>query len=56
MGTGVVYGGLKAVEHWDDVKKGAGKAVDWVGDNASEAGAGMVDGAKKLSGALNPFG
>ncbi|MGW4457547.1 PE-PGRS family protein [Streptomyces albidoflavus] len=55
VGTGVVYGGLKTVEHWDDVKKGAGKAVDWVGDNASKAGAGMLDGARKLSGALNPF-
>ncbi|MGW8560233.1 PE-PGRS family protein [Streptomyces albidoflavus] len=55
VGTGVVYGGLKAVEHWDDVKKGAGKAVDWIGEKASDAGAGILDGAKKLSSALNPF-
>ncbi|MEU6108988.1 PE-PGRS family protein [Streptomyces albidoflavus] len=55
VGTGVVYGGLKVVEHWDDVKKGGDKVANWVGDKASDVGGGILDGAKKLSGALNPF-
>ncbi|MDQ0297210.1 MULTISPECIES: PE-PGRS family protein [Streptomyces] len=55
VGTGIVYGGLKVVERWDDVKKNAGKAVDWVEGKASEAGAELVDGARKLGSALNPF-
>ncbi|MFD9885090.1 PE-PGRS family protein [Streptomyces alboflavus] len=36
--TGVVYGGAKVVEHWDDIKEGAGKAKDWVGDKAKDFG------------------
>ncbi|GGV69544.1 hypothetical protein GCM10010294_26610 [Streptomyces griseoloalbus] len=55
VGTGIVYGGLKVVEHWDDITEGAGKAADWVGDKASDIGDDIADGAKKLGGALNPF-
>ncbi|MFI6087249.1 PE-PGRS family protein [Streptomyces sp. NPDC051218] len=51
VGTGIVYGGLKVVEHWDDIKEGAGEAADWVGDKAGD----FADGAKKLGSALNPF-
>ncbi|GGX28589.1 hypothetical protein GCM10010297_57600 [Streptomyces malachitofuscus] len=55
VGTGLVYGGLKVVEHWDDITEGAEKAADWVGDKASDIGDGIADGAKKLGSALNPF-
>ncbi|WP_419796442.1 PE-PGRS family protein [Streptomyces fuscus] len=55
VGTGIVYGGLKVVEHWDDITKGAGEAADWVGDKASDIGEGIADGAKALGSALNPF-
>lgn len=55
VGTGVVYGGLKVVEHWDDIKEGAGKAADWAGDKASDIGSDITSGAKKLGSALNPF-
>ena len=55
MGTGIVYGGLKVVEHWDDITEGAGKAADWVGDKASDIGNDIADGAKELGSALNPF-
>ncbi|MFF8564702.1 PE-PGRS family protein [Streptomyces albidoflavus] len=55
VGTGVVYGGLKVVEHWDDVKKGAGHAVDWVGEKASEVGGEIANDAKKFARSLNPF-
>ena len=30
--TGVVYGGARLVEHWDDVTKAVGDATTWVGD------------------------
>ncbi|MCX4882785.1 PE-PGRS family protein [Streptomyces sp. NBC_00847] len=36
--TGAVYAGAKVVEHWDDIKKGAGKAADWVGNKAKDLG------------------
>ncbi|MFE5397341.1 PE-PGRS family protein [Streptomyces sp. NPDC056568] len=55
VGTGIVYGGLKVVEHWDDITEGADKAVDWVGDKASDIGGDIADGAKKLGGAINIF-
>ncbi|MFF0364111.1 PE-PGRS family protein [Streptomyces fungicidicus] len=55
VGTGLVYGGLKVVEHWDDITEGADKAAEWVGDKASDIGEGIADGAKKLGSALNPF-
>ncbi len=55
VGTGIVYGGLKVVEHWDDITEGADKAADWVGDKASDIGNDIADGAKSLGSALNPF-
>lgn len=55
VGTGLVYGGLKVVEHWDDITEGADKAAEWVGDKASDLGNDIADGAKKLGSALNPF-
>lgn len=55
VGTGIVYGGLKVVEHWDDITEGAGKAADWMGDKASDIGNDIADGAKELGSALNPF-
>ncbi|MFD9356752.1 PE-PGRS family protein [Streptomyces sp. NPDC060031] len=36
VGTGLIYGGAKVVEHWDDIKEGAGKAKDWVKDKAKK--------------------
>ena len=30
--TGVVYGGARLVEHWDDVTKAVGDAASWVGN------------------------
>jgi hypothetical protein len=35
--TGLVYGGARLVEHWDDVTHAADEAVDWVGDKAGDA-------------------
>ena len=35
--TGVVYGGARLVEHWDDVTHAAGEAVDWAGDKMGDA-------------------
>ncbi|MFE6719201.1 PE-PGRS family protein [Streptomyces albidoflavus] len=55
VGTGIVYGGLKLAGNWSDVKKGAGKSADWVGDKMSDVGGNVLDGAKKLSSTLNPF-
>ncbi|GGR73354.1 hypothetical protein GCM10010252_09870 [Streptomyces aureoverticillatus] len=40
--TGAVYGGAKVVEHWDDIKKGAGAAKDWAGDKAKDLGKGIA--------------
>ncbi|MEV8568671.1 PE-PGRS family protein [Streptomyces sp. NPDC051322] len=55
VGFGVVYGGAKIVQHWGDIKKGAGKAADWVGDKASKIGDGIADGAKSLAKHANPM-
>ncbi|MCX4549023.1 PE-PGRS family protein [Streptomyces sp. NBC_01387] len=55
VGTGIIYGGAKIVEHWDDIKKGAGKAADWVGDKASKVGSGIAHGAKSLAKKANPM-
>lgn len=55
VGTGIVYGSLKVVENWDDIKKGASEAADWAGDKANDIGEGIADGAKALGSALNPF-
>lgn len=54
VGFGVVYGGAKVVQHWGDIKKGAGKAADWVGDKASKVGDGIAHGAKSLAKHANP--
>ena len=35
--TGVVYGGARLVEHWDDVTHAAHEAVDWAGDKLDDA-------------------
>jgi hypothetical protein len=35
--TGVVYGGARLVEHWDDVTHAADEAVDWAGDKLGDA-------------------
>lgn len=48
VATGAVYVGAKVVEHWDDIKEGAKKAVDAVGTGLEKAG----DFIKSL----NPFG
>ncbi|ESP98539.1 hypothetical protein EES44_03660 [Streptomyces sp. ADI96-15] len=50
VGTGLVYGGAKIVENWDDVKKGAGRAVDW----AKNTGGKALDGAKDLAKKADP--
>ncbi|MEU3841771.1 PE-PGRS family protein [Streptomyces sp. NPDC028635] len=50
--TGAVYAGAKVVEHWDDIKKGAGKAADWVGDKAKDLGKSI---AKSKANPMNWF-
>ncbi|MGY2876649.1 hypothetical protein ACVW00_003839 [Marmoricola sp. URHA0025 HA25] len=35
--TGVVYGGARLVEHWDDVTDAVGDAADWTGDKIGDA-------------------
>jgi hypothetical protein len=35
--TGVVYGGARLVEHWDDVTGAVSDAADWTGDKLSDA-------------------
>jgi hypothetical protein len=35
--TGVVYGGARLVEHWDDVTDAVGDAADWTGDRLDDA-------------------
>ena len=35
--TGVVYGGARLVEHWDDVTDAVGDAADWTGDKLGDA-------------------
>jgi hypothetical protein len=35
--TGVVYGGARLVEHWDDVTDAVSDAADWTGDKISGA-------------------
>ncbi|SDQ64693.1 hypothetical protein [Thermostaphylospora chromogena] len=47
VATGAVFVGAKVVEHWDDIKEGAKKAVDAVGTGLKKAG----DFIKSL----NPF-
>jgi hypothetical protein len=35
--TGVIYGGARLVEHWDDVTGAVSDAADWTGDKLSDA-------------------
>ena len=35
--TGVVYGGARLVEHWDDVTDAVSDAADWTGDKVGDA-------------------
>ena len=55
VGTGLVYGGAKVVEHWDGIKEGAGKATDWVGDKVSKVTSSVTNGAKSLAKKANPM-
>ncbi|MBU6531899.1 hypothetical protein HZS56_12395 [Streptomyces sp. A108] len=55
VGTGLVYGDAKVVEHWNDNKANAGKAVDWTGDKISKAGEEIANGAKSVAKAANPM-
>ncbi|MFJ3778440.1 PE-PGRS family protein [Streptomyces sp. NPDC090075] len=50
--TGAVYAGAKVVEHWDDIKKGAGEATKWVDHNVSDLGKGI---AKSKANPMNWF-
>ena len=44
--TGVIYGGARLVEHWDDVTKAVGDATTWVGDTVDKG----VDAVKNTIG------
>lgn len=35
--TGVIYGGARLVEHWDDVTNAVSDAAEWTGDKVSDA-------------------
>ncbi|WP_430741611.1 PE-PGRS family protein [Streptomyces sp. P13-3-3] len=52
VGTGLIYGGAKVVEHWDDIKKGAGAAKKWVGDKVGDLGKSI---AKSKANPMNWF-
>ncbi|MCE7049998.1 PE-PGRS family protein [Streptomyces purpurascens] len=52
VGTGLIYGGAKVVQHWDDIKEGAGKAAGWVGDKAKDLGKSI---AKSKANPMNWF-
>ncbi|MFD5909601.1 PE-PGRS family protein [Streptomyces massasporeus] len=52
VGTGLIYGGAKVVQHWDDIKDGAGKAAGWVGDKAKDLGKSI---AKSKANPMNWF-
>ncbi|NUP66657.1 MAG: PE-PGRS family protein, partial [Nonomuraea sp.] len=49
---GSIYGGAKIVQHWDDITKGTGKAIDWTGNEAKKAGHAVASGAKKAGHAV----
>jgi hypothetical protein len=51
VGTGVIYGGLKIAEHWEEVTEWTSEAVESVGDAVDSA----VDKGKEILGSLNPF-
>ncbi|MFG2964539.1 PE-PGRS family protein [Streptomyces sp. NPDC048288] len=52
VGFGVVYAGAKVVEHWDDIKKGAGEATKWVGNKVNDLGKSI---AKSKANPMNWF-
>ncbi|MFH8453660.1 PE-PGRS family protein [Streptomyces fungicidicus] len=52
VGTGLVYGGAKVVEHWDDIEEKAGEAKKWVGDKVGDLGKGI---AKSKANPMNWF-
>lgn len=54
IGTGLVYGGAKVVEHWDDIKEGWNKGVDAVGDTASAVVKDPIGSAKSFAKKANP--
>jgi hypothetical protein len=41
--TGVVYGGARLVEHWDDVTHAVDQATDWAGDRIGDAAEAVGD-------------
>jgi hypothetical protein len=41
--TGVIYGGARLVEHWDDVTNAVSDAADWTGDKISDAADAVTD-------------
>jgi hypothetical protein len=49
VGTGVIYGGAKIVQHWGDISKGASKAADWTANTASDLGHDVASGAKTVT-------
>jgi hypothetical protein len=56
--TGAVYGVATIVDNWETVKTFPGKVADagrWAGKKIGEGAGKLVDGAKKLGSALNPF-
>ncbi|WP_406348179.1 PE-PGRS family protein [Streptomyces sp. NBC_00144] len=55
VGTGLIYGGAKVVQHWDGIKNGAGKAADWAGGEAKKIGSGIANGAKNIGKHANPL-
>ncbi|MFR0358967.1 PE-PGRS family protein [Streptomyces sediminimaris] len=52
VGFGAVYAGAKVVQHWDDIKKGAGEAKKWVGDKVHDLGKSI---AKSKANPMNWF-
>lgn len=41
--TGIVYGGARLVEHWDDVTGAVSDAADWTGDKLDDAADAVTD-------------
>jgi hypothetical protein len=46
--TGVIYGGLKVVEHWDDITNAVDTAADWTGDRLDDIGEGIGNAAESV--------
>ncbi|MFG2722959.1 PE-PGRS family protein [Streptomyces sp. NPDC048416] len=51
VGTGIIYGGAKVIEHLDEIKAGGKKAAHWAGEKAK----GLANGAKSLAKKANPM-